>query len=35
MLQGLKTGEHSLADVLGRSDDMARKVAQVLKSLPG
>lgn len=37
MLQALKAGETSLADVLGRDDDMARRtsVAQVLKALPG
>lgn len=37
MLEALKTGEASLPEVLGRSDDVARKtrVTQVLKALPG
>lgn len=37
MLEALKSGEVSLADVLDRTDEVARrtKVAQVLKALPG
>lgn len=37
MLEALKSGQTSLADIFGRSDDVARKtrVTQVLKALPG
>jgi hypothetical protein len=37
LLAGLKAGTLTLADVLGRDDDMARKtkVAQVVRALPG
>lgn len=37
MLDALKSGEVNLADVLDRTDEVARrtKVAQVLKALPG
>lgn len=37
MLEALKSGSVSLADVLDRTDEVARrtKVAQVLKALPG
>ena len=37
MLESLKSGQLTLADVFGRTDDVARKtrVAQVLKALPG
>src|SRR5712691_10525745 len=36
-LAGLKAGTLTLADVLGRDDDLARKtkVAQVIRALPG
>jgi hypothetical protein len=37
LLAGLKAGTLTLADVLGREDDTARrtKVAQVIRALPG
>ena len=37
LLADLKTGTLTLADVLGRDDDLARKtkVAQVVRALPG
>lgn len=37
MLEALKSGDVALADVLNRTDEVARrtKVAQVLKALPG
>ncbi len=37
LLAGLKAGTLTLADVLGRDDDLARKtkVAQVIRALPG
>jgi hypothetical protein len=37
LLAGLKAGTLTLADMLGRDDDLARKtkVAQVLRALPG
>ncbi len=37
LLAGLKEGTLTLADVLGRDDDLARKtkVAQVVRALPG
>ena len=37
LLAGLKAGTLTLADVLGRDDDLARKakVAQVVRALPG
>ena len=37
LLAGLKAGTLTLADVLGRSDDLARKtkVAQVVRAVPG